>query len=130
MITVLAGSAEGFESEEIADFRCRIEPAQPLYAAGVMAVCLFSLRAFRRWLVSTPLAVPWQALVASRSGFHIALAVFAVIMSSSRFTTCACGQGTSDKLLTARARTCTADVCSDLVANGAPSRCSVCCLAG
>ncbi len=70
---------EGFESEEIADF-AGLNQRSPLYA-GVMAVCMFSLAGIPPLVGFYAKLSVLQALVASGQGFHIALAVFAVMMS-------------------------------------------------
>ncbi len=70
---------EGFESEEIDDF-AGLNQRSPLYA-GVMAVCLFSLAGIPPLVGFYAKLSVLQALVASGSGFNIALAVYAVIMS-------------------------------------------------
>ncbi|GAB1387584.1 NADH-quinone oxidoreductase subunit NuoN [Melaminivora sp.] len=70
---------EGFESEEISDF-AGLNQRSPLYA-GVMAVCMFSLAGIPPLVGFYAKLSVLQALVASGQGFHIALAVFAVMMS-------------------------------------------------
>ena len=70
---------EGFESEEISDF-AGLNQRSPLYA-GVMAVCMFSLAGIPPLVGFYAQLSVLQALVASGQGFHIALAVFAVMMS-------------------------------------------------
>src|SRR5690606_18039061 len=70
---------EGFESEEIADF-AGLNQRSPLYA-GVMAICMFSLAGIPPLVGFYAKLSVLQALVASGQGFHIALAVYAVVMS-------------------------------------------------
>ena len=76
---ILLLSREGFESEEIADF-AGLNERSPLYAA-VMAVCLFSLAGIPPMVGFYAKLSVLQALVASGQALHIALAVFAVMMS-------------------------------------------------
>ena len=110
---------EGFESEEIADF-AGLNQRSPLYA-GVMAVCLFSLAGIPPLVGFYAKLAVLQALVASGSGFHIALAVFAVIMSLiGAFYYLRVVKGMYfDKPLTASRVSAPADVRLTLVANGA-----------
>ncbi len=77
MITLLA--RQGFESEEIADL-AGLNRRSPLYA-GVMAVCMFSLAGIPPLVGFYAKLAVLQALIASGSGLHVALAVFAVVMS-------------------------------------------------
>jgi len=76
---ILLLSRDGFESEEIADF-AGLNERSPLYAA-VMAVCLFSLAGIPPMVGFYAKLSVLQALVASGQALHIALAVFAVMMS-------------------------------------------------
>ena len=70
---------DGFESEEIADFS-GLNQRSPLYAA-VMAICLFSLAGIPPMVGFYAKLSVLQALIASGQTLHIALAVFAVMMS-------------------------------------------------
>src|SRR5574343_447721 len=70
---------EGFESEEISDF-AGLNQRSPLYA-GVMAVCLFSMAGIPPLVGFYAKLAVLQALVASGQTIHIAMAVFAVLMS-------------------------------------------------
>ncbi|PWW48731.1 NADH-quinone oxidoreductase subunit NuoN [Melaminivora alkalimesophila] len=79
MGVVLLLAREGFESEEIADF-AGLNQRSPLYA-GVMAICMFSLAGIPPLVGFYAKLSVLQALVASGQGFHIALAVYAVVMS-------------------------------------------------
>lgn len=86
VLTTLAGfgvilllAREGFESEEIADF-AGLNHRSPLYA-GVMAVCMFSLAGIPPMVGFYAKLSVLQALISSGQGVHIALAVFAVMMS-------------------------------------------------
>ena len=72
-------SQEGFESEEIADL-AGLNQRSPLYA-GVMAVCLLSLAGIPPLVGFYAKLAVLQALVASGQGLHLAIAVFAVLMS-------------------------------------------------
>ena len=76
---ILLLAREGFESEEIDDF-AGLNQRSPLYA-GVMAVCLFSMAGIPPLVGFYAKLAVLQALVASGNGAHVALAVFAVIMS-------------------------------------------------
>ena len=76
---ILLLAREGFESEEIADF-AGLNQRSPLYAA-VMAICLFSMAGIPPLVGFYAKLSVLQALVASGSGLHVALAVFAVLMS-------------------------------------------------
>ena len=77
LIALLA--REGFESEEISDL-AGLNQRSPLYAA-VMAVCMFSLAGIPPLVGFYAKLSVLQALVASGNGLHVALAVFAVMMS-------------------------------------------------
>jgi NADH-quinone oxidoreductase subunit N len=86
VLTTLAGfgvllllSQEGFESEEIADL-AGLNQRSPLYA-GVMAVSLLSLAGIPPLVGFYGKLAVLQALVASGQGIHLAIAVFAVMMS-------------------------------------------------
>ena len=70
---------EGFESEEISDF-AGLNERSPLYAA-VMAICLFSLAGIPPMVGFYAKLSVLQSLIASGQSIHIALAVFAVMMS-------------------------------------------------
>ena len=72
-------SAEGFESEEIADF-AGLNQRSPLYA-GVMALCMFSLAGIPPMVGFFAKLSVLQALVLAGGSVHIGLAVFAVLMS-------------------------------------------------
>lgn len=72
-------SQEGFESEEIADL-AGLNQRSPLYA-GVMAVCLLSLAGIPPLVGFYAKLAVLQALIASGQSFHLAVAVFAVLMS-------------------------------------------------
>ena len=76
---ILLLAREGFESEEISDL-AGLNQRSPLYA-GVMAVCLFSMAGIPPLVGFYAKLSVLQALVASGQGLHIALAVFAVMMS-------------------------------------------------
>ena len=76
---ILLLSREGFESEEISDF-AGLNERSPLYAA-VMAVCLFSLAGIPPMVGFYAKLSVLQALIASGQAIHLALAVFAVMMS-------------------------------------------------
>ncbi|EER61863.1 proton-translocating NADH-quinone oxidoreductase, chain N [Acidovorax delafieldii 2AN] len=76
---ILLLAREGFESEEIADL-AGLNQRSPLYA-GVMAVCLFSMAGIPPLVGFYAKLSVLQALVASGQGWHLALAVFAVVMS-------------------------------------------------
>ncbi|MDO5691525.1 MAG: NADH-quinone oxidoreductase subunit NuoN [Pseudomonadota bacterium] len=76
---ILLLSREGFESEEIADF-AGLNQRSPLYA-GIMAICLFSLAGLPPLVGFQAKLSVLQALVSTGLTAHIALAVFAVIMS-------------------------------------------------
>ncbi len=72
-------SREGFESEELADF-AGLNQRSPLFA-GVMAACMFSLAGVPPLVGFYAKFAVLQALIASAQPAHIALAVFAVLMS-------------------------------------------------
>ena len=76
---ILLLARDGFESEEISDL-AGLNQRSPLYA-GVMAVCMFSLAGIPPLVGFYAKLSVLQALVASGHGLHVALAVFAVIMS-------------------------------------------------
>ena len=116
---ILLLAREGFESEEISDL-AGLNQRSPLYA-GVMAVCLFSLAGIPPLVGFYAKLAVLQALVASGSGFHIALAVFAVIMSliGAFYYLRVVKVMYFDKPLTASRVSAPADVRLTLVANGA-----------
>jgi len=70
---------EGFESEEIADF-AGLNQRNPLYAA-IMGVCLFSMAGIPPLVGFYAKLAVLQALVAAGGVLHVALAIFAVMMS-------------------------------------------------
>lgn len=72
-------SAEGFESEEIADLS-GLNQRSPLYAA-VMAMCMFSLAGIPPLVGFFAKLSVLQALVLAGGNLHIGLAVYAVLMS-------------------------------------------------
>jgi len=76
---ILLLAREGFESEEISDF-AGLNERSPLYAA-VMAICLFSLAGIPPMVGFYAKLSVLQALIASGQTIHLALAVFAVMMS-------------------------------------------------
>ncbi|MGE8320695.1 MAG: NADH-quinone oxidoreductase subunit NuoN, partial [Comamonas sp.] len=76
---ILLLAREGFESEEISDF-AGLNQRSPLYAA-VMAICLFSMAGIPPLVGFYAKLSVLQALIAAGSGLHVALAVFAVVMS-------------------------------------------------
>lgn len=76
---ILVLSRNGFESEEISDF-AGLNQRSPYYA-GIMAVCLFSLAGIPPMIGFYAKFAVLQALVASGGAMHLALAVFAVMMS-------------------------------------------------
>lgn len=76
---ILLLSRNGFESEEIADF-AGLNQRSPYYA-GIMAVCLFSLAGIPPMIGFYAKLSVLQALIATGGSFHLALAVFAVMMS-------------------------------------------------
>jgi NADH-quinone oxidoreductase subunit N len=72
-------SHDGFECEEVADL-AGLNQHSPLYAA-IMGVCLLSLAGIPPMVGFYAKLGVLQALVATGQSFHIALAVFAVMMS-------------------------------------------------
>ncbi len=76
---ILLLAREGFESEEIADF-AGLNQRSPLYA-GVMTICLLSLAGIPPMVGFYAKLAVLQALVSSGQAAHIALALFAVVMS-------------------------------------------------
>lgn len=76
---ILLLSRQGFESEEISDF-AGLNQRSPLYA-GIMAMCLFSLAGIPPMVGFYAKLAVLQALLASGGPSHVALAVFAVMMS-------------------------------------------------
>ena len=76
---ILLLAREGFEHEEITDF-AGLNQRSPLYA-GIMAVCLFSLAGLPPLVGFQAKLSVLQALISTGQGAHIALAVFAVMMS-------------------------------------------------
>jgi NADH-quinone oxidoreductase subunit N len=76
---ILLLSRNGFESEEIADF-AGLNQRSPYYA-GIMAVCLFSLAGIPPMIGFYAKLSVLQALIATGGAMHLALAVFAVMMS-------------------------------------------------
>jgi len=76
---ILLLAREGFESEEIADL-AGLNQRSPLYA-GVMTVCMFSFAGVPPLVGFYAKLSVLQALVASGGALHVALAVFAVVMS-------------------------------------------------
>jgi NADH-quinone oxidoreductase subunit N len=76
---ILLLSRDGFESEEISDF-AGLNQRSPLYA-GIMALCLFSLAGIPPMVGFYAKLSVLQALLASSSSLHVALAVYAVMMS-------------------------------------------------
>ncbi|MDI3511378.1 MAG: NADH-quinone oxidoreductase subunit [Betaproteobacteria bacterium] len=76
---ILLLSRNGFESEEVADL-AGLNQRSPLYA-GVMAICMFSLAGVPPLVGFYAKLAVLQTLVAGGTGFHIGLAVFAVLMS-------------------------------------------------
>lgn len=76
---ILLLSRDGFESEEISDF-AGLNQRSPLYA-GIMALCLFSLAGIPPMVGFYAKLSVLQALVGSGDSGHIALAVYAVMMS-------------------------------------------------
>ena len=86
MLTTLASfgiilllSREGFESEEISDL-AGLNQRSPLFAA-IMAICLFSLAGIPPLVGFQAKLSVLQALISTGSVLHLALAVFAVLMS-------------------------------------------------
>jgi NADH-quinone oxidoreductase subunit N len=76
---ILLLARNGFESEEISDF-AGLNQRSPFYA-GVMALCLFSLAGIPPMIGFYAKLAVLQALIASGGALHLALAVFAVMMS-------------------------------------------------
>lgn len=76
---ILLLAREGFESEEVADL-AGLNQRSPLYA-GIMAICLFSLAGIPPLVGFQAKLSVLQALISAGTGLHIAIAVFAVIMS-------------------------------------------------
>jgi len=76
---ILLLSRDGFESEEISDF-AGLNQRSPLYA-GVMALCMFSLAGIPPMVGFYAKLAVLQALVTPGDTLHIALAVYAVMMS-------------------------------------------------
>jgi NADH-quinone oxidoreductase subunit N len=76
---ILLLAREGFESEEIADF-AGLNQRSPLYA-GIMAVCLFSLTGVPPLVGFQARLSGLEAPIGAGQPTHIALAVFAVLMS-------------------------------------------------
>lgn len=76
---ILLLSRDGFESEEIADF-AGLNQRSPLYA-GIMALCLFSLAGIPPMVGFYAKLSVLQALIAAGGTAHVALAVYAVMMS-------------------------------------------------
>ena len=76
---ILLLSRNGFESEEISDL-AGLNQRSPFYA-GIMAICLFSLAGIPPMIGFYAKLAVLQALVASGGAMHLALAVFAVMMS-------------------------------------------------
>ena len=76
---ILLLSREGFESEEISDL-AGLNQRSPLFAA-IMAICLFSLAGIPPLVGFQAKLSVLQALISTGSVLHLALAVFAVLMS-------------------------------------------------
>jgi NADH-quinone oxidoreductase subunit N len=76
---ILLLAREGFESEEITDL-AGLNQRSPLYAA-IMAICMFSLAGIPPMVGFYAKLSVLQALISSTQTPHIALAVFAVMMS-------------------------------------------------
>lgn len=76
---ILLLARNGFESEEISDF-AGLNQRSPFYA-GVMALCLFSLAGIPPMIGFYAKLAVLQSLIASGGTLHLALAVFAVMMS-------------------------------------------------
>ncbi|TXT41066.1 MAG: NADH-quinone oxidoreductase subunit N [Comamonadaceae bacterium] len=76
---ILLLARNGFESEEISDF-AGLNQRSPFYA-GVMALCLFSLAGIPPMIGFYAKLAVLQALIAAGGTLHLALAVFAVMMS-------------------------------------------------
>jgi NADH-quinone oxidoreductase subunit N len=76
---ILLLSRDGFESEEIEDL-AGLNQRSPLYA-GIMALCLFSLAGIPPMVGFYAKLAVLEALIATGETAHIALAVYAVLMS-------------------------------------------------
>jgi NADH-quinone oxidoreductase subunit N len=76
---ILLLSRDGFESDEISDF-AGLNQRSPLYA-GIMALCLFSLAGIPPMVGFYAKLSVLQALLASGNSMHVAMAVYAVMMS-------------------------------------------------
>lgn len=76
---ILLLAREGFESEEITDL-AGLNQRSPLYAA-IMAICMFSLAGIPPMVGFYAKLSVLQVLISSAQTLHIALAVFAVMMS-------------------------------------------------
>ena len=76
---ILLLSREGFESEEISDL-AGLNQRSPLFAA-IMAICLFSLAGIPPLVGFQAKLSVLQALISTGYVVHLALAVFAVLMS-------------------------------------------------
>ncbi|RMX07629.1 NADH-quinone oxidoreductase subunit NuoN [Corticibacter populi] len=76
---ILLLARDGFEADEIADL-AGLNQRSPLYA-GVMAICMFSMAGIPPLVGFYAKFAVLQALVSTGSGLHVALAVFAVMMS-------------------------------------------------
>jgi len=76
---ILLLAHEGFESEQIADF-AGLNQRNPLYAA-IMGLCLFSMAGIPPLVGFYAKLAVLQALLAAGGVLHVALAVFAVMMS-------------------------------------------------
>src|SRR5690606_23808047 len=76
---ILLLTRAGFESETLQDL-AGLNQRSPLYA-GVMAACMFSLAGVPPLVGFYAKLSVLQALLASPTGFHVGLAVFAVVMS-------------------------------------------------
>jgi len=76
---ILLLSRDGFESEEITDL-AGLNQRSPLYA-GIMALCLFSLAGIPPMVGFYAKLAVLEALIATGETAHIALAVYAVLMS-------------------------------------------------
>ena len=76
---ILVMAREGFESEEIVDF-AGLNQRSPLYA-GIMAICMLSLAGIPPLVGFYAKLAVLQALISTGQSVHMALAVFAVLMS-------------------------------------------------
>ena len=76
---ILLLSRDGFESEEVSDL-AGLNQRSPLYAA-IMAICMFSLAGIPPMVGFYAKLSVLQALVTTGQTVHIALAIFAVVMS-------------------------------------------------